>query len=123
MPPKLLPPDSTCADSVVTHRCVSPATTPTATQDVSLPPPLRLAAAMASAGPSITLAAACEVAAFGLGGVLTSMPAVRNFSLAAAAAVLLDFVLQVGGGWVGGGRVEAVGMWEVTATHQLVACA
>lgn len=30
------------------------------------------------------------------------MPAVRNFSLAAAAAVVLDFVLQVGWGHEGG---------------------
>ncbi|GIL73679.1 hypothetical protein Vretifemale_3814, partial [Volvox reticuliferus] len=64
-------------------------------QDHALPPHERLALALASAGPSITLAATCEVAAFALGGLLTSMPAVRNFSLAAAAAVALDFVLQV----------------------------
>lgn len=29
-------------------------------------------------------------------GALSSMPAVRNFSLCAAAAVALDFALQVG---------------------------
>ncbi len=45
------------------------------------------------AGPSITLAAAAETLAFALGG-LTPMPAVRNFSLVAALAVLLDFFLQ-----------------------------
>ncbi|GFR48082.1 hypothetical protein Agub_g9921, partial [Astrephomene gubernaculifera] len=61
----------------------------------SLPPAERLAASLSSAGPSITLAACCEVAAFTLGGCLTGMPAVRNFSLAAAAALALDFGLQV----------------------------
>lgn len=39
-------------------------------------------------------AASCEVVAFSLGG-LTSMPALRNFSVCAALAVLLDFLLQV----------------------------
>ena len=63
-------------------------------QDPSLPIPERLGRALAGAGPSITLAAACEALAFGLGG-LTSMPAVRNFSLCAAVAVLLDYALQV----------------------------
>ena len=63
-------------------------------QDHSLPIPERLGHALAGAGPSITLAAACETLAFGLGG-LTSMPAVRNFSLCAAVAVLLDYALQV----------------------------
>lgn len=41
------------------------------------------------------MAACCEVLAFGL-GALTSMPAVRNFSICAAIAVALDFLLQVG---------------------------
>ena len=63
-------------------------------QDPSLPTPERLGRALAGAGPSITLAAACEALAFGLGG-LTTMPAVRNFSLCAAVAVLLDYALQV----------------------------
>jgi Niemann-Pick C1 protein len=63
-------------------------------QDGRLPLPKRAGLALASAGPSITLAAACEVLAFGL-GALTPMPAVRNFSLCAAAAVALDFALQV----------------------------
>lgn len=54
----------------------------------------RAAEALASAGPSITLAAACEVLAFGL-AALAPMPAVRNFSICAALAVALDFVLQV----------------------------
>lgn len=38
-----------------------------------------------------------QVLAFGL-GALTSMPAVRNFSICAAIAVGLDFLLQVRGG-------------------------
>jgi len=63
-------------------------------QNTRLPIPERLGRALAGAGPSITLAAACEALAFGLGG-LTSMPAVRNFSLCAAVAVLLDYALQV----------------------------
>lgn len=56
--------------------------------------PQRMGCALAEVGPSITLAACCEVLAFGLGG-LTGMPAIRNFSLCAAAAVALDYVLQV----------------------------
>lgn len=60
-------------------------------------PPLeeRVAGALAGAGPSIALAASCEVVAFGLGFWLSAMPAVRNFSLCAALAVALDFLLQV----------------------------
>lgn len=56
--------------------------------------PQRMGCALADVGPSITLAAACEVLAFALGG-LTGMPAIRNFSLCAAAAVALDYLLQV----------------------------
>ncbi len=63
-------------------------------QDARLPLAKRAGLALGSAGPSITLAAACEVLAFGLGS-LTPMPAVRNFSICAAVAVALDFVLQV----------------------------
>ena len=59
-----------------------PATTP---QTMPLPPPL---------SPPPHSAASCEVVAFALGG-LTSMPALRNFSVCAALAVLLDFLLQV----------------------------
>lgn len=55
--------------------------------------PARLGAALAAAGPSVTLAAVAEALAFALGG-LSGMPAVRNFSLAAALAVLLDYLLQ-----------------------------
>lgn len=46
-------------------------------------------------GPSITLAAVCEVAAFSVAAVLSDMPAVRGFAAVAAAAVALDYVLQV----------------------------
>ena len=55
--------------------------------------PERLGAALAAAGPSVTLAAIAEALAFALGS-LSGMPAVRNFSLAAALAVLLDYLLQ-----------------------------
>lgn len=55
---------------------------------------MRAGLALGSAGPSITMAACCEVLAFGL-GALTPMPAVRNFSICAATAVALDFILQV----------------------------
>ncbi len=65
-----------------------------ARQDPALALPTRMGLALGSAGPSITLAAACEGLAFGL-GALTPMPAVRNFSACAACAVMLDFVLQV----------------------------
>jgi Niemann-Pick C1 protein len=65
-------------------------------QHAALPLATRMGLALATVGPSITLAASCEVAAFGL-GALPSMPAVRNFSICASVAVLLDFLLQVGG--------------------------
>lgn len=65
-----------------------------ARQDPNLPLDLRISQALAVAGPSITLAASCETLAFLLGAI-TPMPAVRNFSLCAALAVLLDFILQV----------------------------
>lgn len=55
--------------------------------------PERLGAALAAAGPSVTLAAAAETLAFALGG-LSGMPAVRNFSLCAALAVAIDYLLQ-----------------------------
>ena len=40
------------------------------------------------------MAAAAEVVAFALGG-LSTMPAVRNFSICAALSVAIDFALQV----------------------------
>lgn len=47
---------------------------------------------LALSRPSVCLSA--EVVAFGL-GAFSTMPAVRNFSICASLAVLLDFVLQV----------------------------
>ena len=64
-------------------------------QPTDAPLPARMGAALAAAGPSITLAAASEALAFGL-AALTPMPAVRNFSLVAAVAVATDYALQVG---------------------------
>ncbi len=43
---------------------------------------------------ALTLCTVAEVVAFGL-GAFSTMPAVRNFSICAALAVLLDFCLQV----------------------------
>ncbi|KAJ9512509.1 hypothetical protein QJQ45_018994, partial [Haematococcus lacustris] len=97
-------------------------------QGQALPLAERVAAALSAAGPSITLAACCELLAFSL-GALSTMPAasptrhgaqaadllgcllhaaqrrtehctpgaigVRNFSICAAVAIGLDFVLQV----------------------------
>ena len=70
-----------------------PATLPGSTLGSADTLPERLGAALAAAGPSVTLAAVAEALAFALGG-LSGMPAVRNFSLAAALAVLLDYLLQ-----------------------------
>ncbi|KAL4457923.1 hypothetical protein ABPG75_012788 [Micractinium tetrahymenae] len=63
-------------------------------QPATHPLPHRVGLALAAVGPSITLAASCEVVAFALGG-LTDMPALRNFSICAALAVLLDYLLQI----------------------------
>jgi len=60
--------------------------------------PERLGAALAAAGPSVTLAAAAEALAFAA-GALSGMPAVRNFSIAAALAVVLDYGLQARPPW------------------------
>ena len=65
-------------------------------QAPSAPIAERMGHALAAVGPSITLAASCEVVAFGM-GALSGMPAVRNFSICAALAVALDFLLQVSG--------------------------
>ena len=48
---------------------------------------------MAEVGPSITCAAVSEALAFGL-AAMAPIPAVRNFSLSACFAIILDFVLQ-----------------------------
>ncbi len=65
-----------------------------AREDPAGPLVVRVGAALAAAGPSITLAASCEVVAFML-GAFSSMPAIRYFSLCAALAVALDYLLQV----------------------------
>ncbi len=67
----------------------------TATLAPLVPVPERVARAVAAAGPSITLAAACEVAAFAVAAALSDMPAVRAFATVAALAVALDYLLQV----------------------------
>ncbi|KAK7258292.1 hypothetical protein RIF29_23865 [Crotalaria pallida] len=50
--------------------------------------------AMGEVGPSITLASLSEILAFAVGSFI-SMPACRVFSMIAALAVLLDFLLQI----------------------------
>lgn len=54
----------------------------------------KISNALAEVGPSITLASLSEVLAFAVGSFIP-MPAVRVFSMFAALAVFLDFVLQV----------------------------
>lgn len=63
-------------------------------QDASLSPEIRIGNALAEVGPSITLASLAETLAFAVGTV-TPMPACRVFSMFAAAAVFLDYLLQV----------------------------
>uniref|UniRef100_A0A0D6QVW6 SSD domain-containing protein n=1 Tax=Araucaria cunninghamii TaxID=56994 RepID=A0A0D6QVW6_ARACU len=59
-----------------------------------LPLEERVGNALSEVGPSITLASISEVLAFAVGS-FTPMPACRVFSMFAALAVLLDFLLQV----------------------------
>ncbi|XP_024370575.1 uncharacterized protein [Physcomitrium patens] len=63
-------------------------------QDLSLQLESRVGLALAEVGPSITLASLAEVLAFAVGS-FTPMPACRVFSLFAAVAVLLDYLLQI----------------------------
>ncbi|XP_019054366.1 PREDICTED: Niemann-Pick C1 protein-like isoform X2 [Nelumbo nucifera] len=63
-------------------------------QPLELPLEGRISNALVEVGPSITLASLSEVLAFAVGGFI-SMPACRVFSMFAALAVLLDFLLQV----------------------------
>ncbi|PPR89734.1 hypothetical protein GOBAR_AA30949 [Gossypium barbadense] len=63
-------------------------------QPLELPLEERISNALVEVGPSITLASLSEILAFAVGG-FTPMPACRVFSLFAALAVLLDFLLQV----------------------------
>ncbi|XP_027903346.1 NPC intracellular cholesterol transporter 1 isoform X1 [Vigna unguiculata] len=63
-------------------------------QRLELPLDERISNALVEVGPSITLASVSEVLAFAVGSFI-SMPAIRVFSMFAALAVLLDFLLQV----------------------------
>lgn len=56
--------------------------------------PVRVASTMSRIGPSILLSATCQVSCFLIAGIV-SMPAVRNFALYCALAVLLNAVLQL----------------------------
>ncbi|PQQ12643.1 Niemann-Pick C1 protein-like [Prunus yedoensis var. nudiflora] len=63
-------------------------------QSLELPLEGRISNALVEVGPSITLASLSEVLAFAVGSFIP-MPACRVFSMFAALAVLLDFLLQV----------------------------
>lgn len=63
-------------------------------QPLDMPLEERITNALVEVGPSITLASLSEVLAFAVGSFIP-MPACRIFSMFAALAVLLDFLLQV----------------------------
>ncbi|KAG6712155.1 hypothetical protein I3842_05G089900 [Carya illinoinensis] len=63
-------------------------------QSLELPIEEQISNALVEVGPSITLASLSEVLAFAVGSFIP-MPACRVFSMFAALAVLLDFLLQV----------------------------
>ncbi|KAM3743656.1 hypothetical protein ACB098_07G163400 [Castanea mollissima] len=63
-------------------------------QSLELPLEERISNALVEVGPSITLASFSEILAFAVGSFIP-MPACRVFSMFAALAVLLDFLLQV----------------------------
>ncbi|KAI3459954.1 hypothetical protein Pfo_016617 [Paulownia fortunei] len=63
-------------------------------QQLELPIEGRISNALVEVGPSITLASLSEVLAFAVGSFIP-MPACRVFSMFAALAVLVDFLLQV----------------------------
>ncbi|GAB2289299.1 NPC intracellular cholesterol transporter 1 [Dionaea muscipula] len=63
-------------------------------QAQELPLEARISSALFEVGPSITQASLSEVLAFAVGTIIP-MPAVRVFSMFAALAILLDFLLQV----------------------------
>ncbi|KAL2512716.1 Patched family protein [Abeliophyllum distichum] len=63
-------------------------------QQVELPIEGRISNALVEVGPSITLASLSEVLAFAVGSYIP-MPACRVFSMFAALAILLDFLLQI----------------------------
>lgn len=54
----------------------------------------RIALTLGRMGPSILYSASCETVAFGL-GALVGMPAVRNFAIYAAGAVVINTLLQL----------------------------
>ena len=56
--------------------------------------PTRVGLALASVGPSITLAALAESSAFML-GLMTKMPAVQAFAVYSAVAIFFDYLLQI----------------------------
>ncbi|XP_038979789.1 NPC intracellular cholesterol transporter 1-like isoform X2 [Phoenix dactylifera] len=63
-------------------------------QPLELPLEGRICNALVEVGPSITLASLSEILAFAVGSFIP-MPACRVFSMFAALAILLDFLLQV----------------------------
>ncbi|MCO5604732.1 hypothetical protein L7F22_058902 [Adiantum nelumboides] len=63
-------------------------------QGAELSTELRVGNALAEVGPSITLASLAESLAFAV-GIVTPMPACRVFSMFAAVAVFLDYLLQL----------------------------
>ncbi|KAH7511464.1 hypothetical protein JRO89_XSUnG0200700 [Xanthoceras sorbifolium] len=63
-------------------------------QPLELPLEGRISNALVEVGPSITLASLSEILAFAVGSFIP-MPACRVFSMFAALAILLDFLLQV----------------------------
>ncbi|PNY04985.1 niemann-pick C1-like protein, partial [Trifolium pratense] len=63
-------------------------------QPSDLPIEEQISNALGEVGPSITLASLSEILAFAVGSFV-SMPACRVFSMIAALAVLLDFILQI----------------------------
>ncbi|XP_027941539.1 NPC intracellular cholesterol transporter 1 [Vigna unguiculata] len=63
-------------------------------QPSNLPVEEKISHALGEVGPSITLASLSEILAFAVGSFV-SMPACRVFSMIAALAVLLDFLLQI----------------------------
>ncbi|BGP45045.1 niemann-Pick type C-related protein 1 [Rhodotorula kratochvilovae] len=65
-----------------------------ASSDLFLSVEERIARTLARVGPSILLSASCETVAFAL-GALVGMPAVRNFAVYAAGAVVVNALLQV----------------------------
>jgi Niemann-Pick C1 protein len=54
----------------------------------------RIAMAVSRMGPSVLLSASCEALAFALGAIV-GMPAVRNFAIYAAGAVIINTLLQM----------------------------